>query len=320
MTQHEDPMLPTAPAPAAPTMEQASLAPWMKRAPLLPEADAAGTPLVIVIAVICFLASLSLAGFFSVSSATKAWTDDLKGSITVQIKGPDTVTIAANTQKAVEFLRGTEGIISVRALPREETEKLLEPWLGTGNLPLNLPVPGLIAVEASAGLRKNLDNFAVTLVEAAPGAAINDHGIWNESLIASAHTVKIFAFAVFILVMGAVCTIIIFATRAGLAANREIVDVLHLVGATDQFIAQEVQRRFLTLGLRGAIIGVGTAVLAIVFAVTTLGQQASDSYFLPSLSTNSGLFVWLLIVPVITSFAAAWSARVTVLRTLAARF
>jgi cell division transport system permease protein len=301
-------------------MEQEALSPWLKKAPLLPEADAAGTPLVIVIAVICFLASIALTGFFSVSQAAKAWTDDLKGSVTVQIKGPDAVTISANTQKALEFLRGTEGIISARALERAETEELLEPWLGSGNLPLNLPVPGLIAVEASANLRNNIESFSESLSLAAPGATISDHGVWNESLVASARTAQAFAFGIFLLVMGAVCTIIIFAARAGLAANREIVDVLHLVGATDQFIAKEVQRRFLILGLRGALAGVSVAILSVLLVVFIFGQHVTDSYFLPTLSTNSGLFLWLLIVPILTSGAAAWSARTTVLRTLQARF
>ena len=39
--------------------------------------------------------------------------------------------------------------------------------------------------------------------------------------------------------------IVVFATRAALEANREIVAVLHLVGARDGFIARQVWGRFL---------------------------------------------------------------------------
>ncbi|MCI5044846.1 MAG: ABC transporter permease [Aquisalinus sp.] len=301
-------------------MSSDKLMPWLKRAPLLPEAGAAGTPLVAVIMVICFLASLALAGFFAVSEAANDWTSDLRGSVTVQIKGQDAITIASDTGKAMEFLRDTDGVISARALSREETVGLLQPWLGTSNLPASLPVPGLIEMEVTPALRQQLGDLAANLSVAAPGATIDDHSTWNDSLAASARTVQIFSFGVFALIMGAVCVVIIFATKAGLAANKEIVDVLHLVGATDRYIALEVQRRFLVLGLRGAMAGVVLAAVCILVLVMAFGSGIGAGYFLPDLSGGGGLFFYLLSVPLMTCLVAAWTARTTVLRTLAKRF
>lgn len=303
-----------------PVGEDADHGPRAKRMPLLPEAGAAGAPLTAVIAVICFLAALALTGFFSVSKAARDWTADLRGSITIQVKGSDVDEIAANTRTVMEFLQGTEGIVSAEALSREEAGKLLEPWLGKGNLPASLPVPGIIAVEVAPAMRGELDGLASSLAGVAPNATIDDHGAWNASLAASARVIQVFAFGVFMLIMGAVCTVIIFAARAGLAANREVVDVLHLVGATDTFIAKEVQRRFFILGLRGSVIGVLAAGAAVAGAVLLLGGSIANSYFLPSFSTDSGLFLWLLIVPLLTCLVAAWSARTTVLKTLEKRF
>lgn len=294
--------------------------PRLKRSPLLPEAGAAGAPLTAVIAVICFLASLSLIGFFSISSAARDWTADLRGSITIQIKGSSVEEIAEDTQSVMEFLQGTYGIVEAKAYTREDAGKLLEPWLGKNNLPASLPVPGIVAVQLSPSLRRDLGTLADGLQAAVPNATIDDHGAWNASLAASARVVQVFAFCVFLLIMGAVCTVIIFAARAGLAANKDVVDVLHLVGATDRFIAREVQRRFLVLGLRGSIIGVVTAALAVFSAVLVLGSSVADNYFLPSFQTDYALFAWLLVVPFLTCAVAAWSARTTVLKTLAKRF
>ena len=95
------------------------------------------------------------------------------------------------------------------------------------------------------------------LTAAAPGAVIDDHGEWHGRLSAAARSGQMLAFSVFILILGAACAIAIFAARAGLAANEKIVSLLHLVGATDQFIANEVQRRFVILGLRGSLAGLG---------------------------------------------------------------
>ena len=296
------------------------LKPWMRKAPLLPEAGAAGAPLTAVIAVICFLAALSLTGFFSVSKAAKAWTTDLSGSITVQIKGNSPEIIASESERILAYLQNAEGVLSARSLSRTETGKLLEPWLGRGNLPDSLPVPALIAVDVTEDVRRNLDGLAADIATLSDRATIDDHGTWNDSLAASANATRAFAFGIFALVMGAVCTVIIFAARAGLAANRDIIDVLHLVGATDMFIAKEVQRRFLVLGLRGSLIGVGIALGSVVLLVLVLGQQTAGKYFLPSVSADIGLLIWLTTVPLLTCLVAAWSARTTVLKTLEERF
>jgi cell division transport system permease protein len=51
-----------------------------------------------------------------------------------------------------------------------------------------------------------------------------------------------------------------------MAGNRDVVEVLHFVGAHDSFIASEFQRHFLWLGLKGGILGGGAAVLTFIGA------------------------------------------------------
>ena len=119
--------------------------------PLLPEAGAAGTPLTIVIAVLAFMASVALTGYFMVSRAAADWTGDLAGTITVQIKGGTRDMIDDGADAAVNLLQDTEGVSQVLGLSREETEELLEPWLGKDNLTPDIPVPALVTAEVSAG-------------------------------------------------------------------------------------------------------------------------------------------------------------------------
>jgi len=286
--------------------------------PLLPDAGAAGGPLTAVIAVISFLAALALASFFVVSSAADQWTSDLEGALTVQVKGADRAEIERHTEEALRILQTTEGVKSARAMTRERAEKLLEPWLGRANLPADLPLPGIISVEIAPTARTDLDLLRTRLAAAAPGASLDDHGVWNDRLASAARTGQALAFAVFALVLAAACAVSIFAARAGLAANREIIDVLHLVGATDAFIAQEVQRRFLVLGARGATLGVAAAWTALF--LVALGVGGEDGYFLPNMKPSLTLALWLLTVPVIACVVAAGAARATVLRALARRY
>jgi cell division transport system permease protein len=112
--------------------------------------------------------------------------------------------------------------------------------------------------------------------------------------------------------------VIVFAARAGLAANKEVIEVLHLVGATNDFIAGQVQRRYFSLGLKGGIAGALLAGAVLLLLPLTAGEQASD--FMPDIEAGALMAAWLAVVPLILCATAAVSARFAVLRTLKARF
>lgn len=286
--------------------------------PLLPEAGAGGAPLTAVIAVMSFLAALALAAFLYIAEAASEWTRDLRSEVTIQVKGADREEIAQDAAAAMRILADTEGVLETRLLSPEESARLLEPWLGRGNVSEFLNVPALIEVRMSGELRRDLDLLRNRLAAAAPGAVLDDHGRWHERLSSAARSGQALAFFVFALIMAAACAISIFAARAGLAANSEIVAILHLVGATDDFIASQVQRRFLVIGLRGSIAGLALAVLALGLAAMAMragGGAAAD--FFPTLTLGPGLIAMLLAVPLILCLVTAFTARMTVMRALA---
>lgn len=285
-------------------------------APLLPEAGAAGAPLTAVIAVMSFLAVLAMASLLMVNRASNEWTSALRSEITVQIKGASPEDIDAGVTAALRILNETEGVTEVVARSREESAALLEPWLGQGNVEAFLTVPAIIEVKADPSLRDNLDLLRNRLAAAAPGASLDDHARWHDRLAGAARSGQAMAFAVFMLVMGAACAISIFAARAGLAANHEIISVLHLVGATDGFIAAEVQRRFFVLGLRGALIGLAAALAALLLAGLAVRAGGGADSFLPAFHLGGWMALWLAAAPIATCLVTAVTARMTVLKTL----
>ena len=156
----------------------------------------------------------------------------------------------------------------VHALSKAESEKLLEPWLGAGLDLSELPVPRLILLRLRGQGSQNLATLRKALASSVPQADLDDHRIWAARLGTMADAVVILAAALFALMIVAMGTAIGFATRGAMAGNREIIEVLHLVGASDAFIAREFQAHFRRLGLRGAMIG-GLAAIAF-FAVASL--------------------------------------------------
>lgn len=287
-----------------------------EKEPLLPEAGAGGPPLMAVIAVISFLATLALAGYLLITSASHNWTRELRSALTIQIPGDTAIAIKDRTDMAVRVLETTEGVVDFRVMPPSEAETLLEPWLGESAVSSYFTLPAIIEVRAEASLQNDISLLKSRMTAAAPGALVNDHSTWKSRLETSVRSAQMLAFSVFLLVMFATAAIAIFAARAGLAANHEIVSILHLVGASDQFIAGQVQRRFLVLGLRGAIFGGLFAILTLFLISIATRTGTIEANFIPGFTITMGLILTLLIVPAITCLVTAMTARLIVLRTL----
>ena len=291
---------------------------WSK--PLLPEAGAAGAPLTAVIAVISFLAALALAGFLVITSATMAWTDALRASFTIQVKGADAAAIDQSMTAVKRVLDTTDGVAAYEIMPSEDAAKLLEPWLGKSNIPDYLNVPALITVDVEESLRRDMSLLKNRLSAAAPNAVVDDHQAWRDRLAAAARSGQMLAFGVFSLIVGAACAVAIFAARAGLAANEHVVSLLHLVGATDQFIANEVQRRFMILGARGSAIGLLAAITTLAIFGLSAQSASGDQFFLPGFDFTAWLAFSLLSVPIAICLVIAIAARMTVLSALRATY
>jgi cell division transport system permease protein len=188
---------------------------------------------------------------------------------TIQVKprpGDDVESLVA---KAVAIAAQAHEVDSAHALSKAESEKLLEPWLGDGLDLSELPIPRLILVRLRGQGSQNLDTLRKALASAVPQADLDDHRVWATRLGTMADAVVILAAALFALMIVAMGTAIGFATRGAMAGNREIIEVLHLVGASNTFIAREFQGHFRRLGLRGAMIG-GLAAIAFFAAASLL--------------------------------------------------
>ena len=246
-------------------------------APLIPRDSVAGRALVVVIAIMTFLACLTAGAALLVAHASQAWRSDVLREATIQVKPGAGDDIESLVAKAVAVASRSPEVESARAYSKAESEKLLEPWLGAGLDLSQLPVPRIIVLRLR-GQRPDDDlaSFRSALASAVPQAVLDDHRIWATRLGAMADAVVVLAAALFMLMIVAMSTAIGFATRGAVAANREIVEVLHLVGASNGFIAKEFQGHFRRLGLRGAMIG-GLAAIASFAAGSALSFWRAHS-------------------------------------------
>jgi len=257
-------------------------APPRREVPLVPAASIAGRALVTVIAIMTFLASLAAGGAELVAGASRDWQHDVAREMTIQVRPVAGHDVDAGAARAAEIARAAPGVASAEVIDKEAAEKLLEPWLGTGLDLGDLPIPRLVVVRRGAGAglgAGGLDLAALRarLAESVVGVTLDDHGAWQDRLSAMADTLVAMAVGIVLLVLTALGLAIAFATRGVVAGSREIIGILHFVGAEDRFIAGEFQRHFLRLGLRGGLIGGCCASLGFLAAGLLTARAANSA-------------------------------------------
>ncbi|WP_103874959.1 cell division protein FtsX [Bosea lathyri] len=254
--------------------------------PLVPVDSVAGRALMAVIAILTFLAALSAGAAVLAARASEQWRGAVANEMTIQIRPDSRRDTQSDVARAVAMAQAVDGIEAVRAVPKAESDKLLEPWLGTGLDLVELPVPRLIVLKLKSNASPDLASFGAALRRELPTAILDDHRLWVRRLSTMASTIILSGTVVVLLVLTAAALAVAFATRGAMAGSRDSVEVLHLVGANDAFIAREFQSRFVRLGLRGGAIGG----LAAIVVIALLGWLASSLSAAPEAEQLQALF------------------------------
>jgi len=234
--------------------------------PLVPVDSAASRALVAVIAILTFLAALCAGAAELVATNSAQWRVAVGSEATIQIRPQPQGDTEALVAQATAMARETPGVVAAEPFSLGQSERLLEPWLGSGLDLAELPVPRLIELQLDPESPPDLDRLRTRLRDAVPGASLDDHAQWLARLSNMAQTIVAVGVALVLLVLIATGLAVAFATRGAMAGNRGIVEVLHYVGAHDAYIAREFRRRFLRLGLEGGLIG-GVAAIAVFVAL-----------------------------------------------------
>jgi len=290
--------------------------------PIVPKGTIAGRALVAIVAIMTFLASVTTGAVVLVRAAASDWQAEVAREVTVQVRPVSSRDLEADVARAAEIVRRFPGIADVRVYTKEESARLLEPWLGSGLALDELPVPRLAVVRMESGAAPDFAQLGKQLAEQVPSASLDDHRGFVERMRSMGRAAFLGGLAVLALVLVATVLSVTFATRGAIATNRTVVEVLHLIGAKNTFIAQHFQRRFLGLGLQGGVIGGGFAL--VLFGVMELanrrflGTAAGDQFGALFGSFSIGIFGYVAVVVqiVLIAIVTAIASRRTVNRTL----
>jgi cell division transport system permease protein len=282
-------------------------------APLLPRGDGRDLALLFVVAALSFLASLAAIGGFAGARAAEGWRSEIAGSATLIVSAQGTDTPDAAAARAAEVVSGVRGVAEAEALSAERARALVGPLVGPAGLPADLPTPRLVAVTLDPRAPARGADLQRALKAAGVDAMVDDHSRWTAQIMHAGQGFEAGAISLFLLIIAALASVIAFATRQGLVARRDVVEALHLAGATDSFIARLFQARFARASAQAGLAG---AALAIVIAAAVKLGATGDQQLTAMLPIAWTDLAAPAPFPVLGALVAAVTGRVTAMAAL----
>jgi cell division transport system permease protein len=283
------------------------------RSKILPRNMLGSRLLPLVIAVNVYLASLAILGGLALIGATGQWATEIEQLVTVQVPPESGVSGDAVVKSVLGVLRDHPGVAQARALELSEMEALLAPWLGQSAAIKELPLPQLIDVELRPD--GDLDSLRKRLDAEFPGVEIDDHRQWREQMQSIATSARLICWSLVAMISLAAIAVIIFATRASLENQNELVALMHLIGAHNSFVAGEFQKHFLGIGVIGVLIGLVPVVLTIGAILYLTGDDPAP--WMGRMALGPVDYILAALPPLTAALITMLTARLTVLRALA---
>jgi cell division transport system permease protein len=274
---------------------------------LLPARPEQGRALMTVLIVMAFLAALALLFSRGADRLSERWSAQLTQSSTVQILPEREDDRTAQVSSAMEILQDALPEASLRPLTTAEAQALIQPWLGDTKLPEDLPVPSIIRVDSPIKLpREVLDR---QFADAGLTTIIDDHSRFSDALKTTVGRLVLLGAGLLFMISVAATAVSMFATRAGLASQKDIIHVLVQAGATDGFIARLFVGQAASRGLISAC--AGTIAAALLWLFVSFGPGAGTvgwHGWRDGLSDGVVLMGLCVVFGLICAVSAGWAA------------
>ena len=286
-----------------------------KRGPIVPLGrDAASRFLPVVFGLMVYLAGLALAAVLVLSGAVEQISRQGIDSLTVEVPPDETGNTAERASRVLALLEANPDVAAAHLISDVEVSALLRPWLGADPMPDDLPLPRLIDVTLKSGAAADAGALADSLAAAVPGVHIDDPKVWLDRLGTFGRSLALVAGIVAALVIAATAIMAVVSTRMAISVHRDLVELLHLMGARDTFIARLFQFQAFRVGLIGGVIGASLAALTLI-GLEQAGRRLDGVLFVEAGVDPLGFGV-VGALPLLTAALAMLTARIAALGAL----
>jgi len=248
-----------------------------------------------LVGAMALLAALALAGADGAGRLAERWQQGEAGQLLMQLPRETPV------EPVLARLAALPGVASVAAVPEERLRQLLAPWLG--EVP-DLPLPHMIAIT----LRMGTDQIPLLeVVQTIPGAQLELRSEAVRLAMRLAEGLRALSLAMLGIIGLVAAALVAVATRAGIAARRDTILILHELGARDGDIAGRFARRLAWLCALGASGGLAFAIPALWY----LAMQALPVVLARDAQPDDLPWAWLALLPAAAALIGWGTALVT---------
>lgn len=275
----------------------------------------------VLILMMTILAVMALAVFFVLSDMADRWASGLENKATVEIPAhnvngdpvePERITQFA--QSSALILKNNPDVETATIMGKDDIQNLVSPWFGD-NMNLNdIPLPGLISVSFKDGSKPDIKTLERELHSISSLIRIDTHKSWLVDVLRITGSLK-FGSAILLIVIGLITvSAVAGAVKSRVAVHKDEVELLHLIGATDQYITNQFQKHTAFMTLQSAAIGLIIGLIALFIIGKIAGNM--DLALLPDFSIGTGQYLSFLALPALMSGLGMLTARITVLHAL----
>lgn len=280
-----------------------------------------GTFLKILISLMTFLAVLGITAIFALSEMTDRWSSGLENKATIEIPAEDPNGAILDqerlndlTNRVFDFLKSYPAIENVEIMAREKIIELVGPWLGDDLSFDNIPLPGILSVSFKKDVVFDMKALENQLKAIAPQARVDTHESWLRDVLKFTGALNFAAILITVVIGITTIVVVAGAVQSRMAIYNEELELLHLMGAGDNYISRQLQRYMLILSFQGALIG-ALAGGVMLFLIGKLAGEM-DISLLPDFTLNPLQMGTLILLPGIIAIIGMYTARQTVLRIL----
>lgn len=276
----------------------------------------------LLICLMSILGLLSLSAFFALSAMSDRWSDGLSGKVSVEIPASDSngdvidsKIIKAMTDDAAKILSADPNVKEVEIAPDSHLKKLLSPWLGDNVMAMDsIPIPGLISVTFNKDANPDINAIQRKIRDVAPRARIDTHESWLSDVLRFTGALQFAAILLGLIIGFTTLVAVAGGVQSKLAENKDELELLHLMGASDSYISWQIQKHTMVLSLQGGMIGVIAAIF-ILFCISLVAGEMGVN-LIPDFKLSTMQKAMLIFLPIPIAGIAMVTARHTVLKVL----
>ena len=260
----------------------------------------------VVISILAFLSVLAFGIALSIGGGVTRWNNQWDRYATVQVTNLDET---ASIKKI--FDSNGDKIESINEISKSEMERMMQPWI-SGGAKINKYLPQMFEIRA-----KNASDLEHLRKQIAPKAKFLTHtAALKPSMSAGWRLVMITSF-VLILILVSIGVCISYISRNIAMLHKHELEILNQVGATDKFIAKQMQ--IIVAKISGLACFIGFVVAAPVLLLIMSSAHSARVGLLATLKLSGNAWIALAVLTIAIVIFSVYITKKTTIKILSGK-